>query len=293
MDKLISVKIPTYNCANYLVKTIESVLNQKDFNLELLDIEVIDDCSTKDNPKEIVDDFGQGRVSFYRQPKNVGAVNNFNTCIDRCNTKYLHVLHGDDFIEELFYAEIIRLINLNANANLLTTRSFFVNKYNEVFAYSDEIQNTSKVQFISNTPIQFAGTIIETNTIKLLNGFDTNLIHLNDRDMWLRILLFNERNWVHSNKILSNYRIFEENDTSKLVQTGENINDLYRYYIKNKNMLGLNQFTIKKLIFEFYINQNKKLQTYKAKIINLIVVIKLIGLIDYAKRMVKNILYKY
>ena len=43
MNPLISVKIPTFNCAEYLIQTIISVLNQKDFDLDLLEIEVVDD----------------------------------------------------------------------------------------------------------------------------------------------------------------------------------------------------------------------------------------------------------
>ena len=294
MEPLISIKIPTYNCAQFLIQTIESVLNQKMINLNLLDIEVIDDCSSKDNPKEIVDNFGQGKVKFYRQPENVGAVNNFNTCVNRCKTKYLHILHGDDFVEDTFYVKIVELINLNANAKLLTTRSFFVNENNEVLSASIEIQNTSsKEEFISNTPIQFAGIVIEADTIKLLNGFDINLTHLNDRDMWLRIFLFDEQGWIHSNEVLSNYRVFQGNDTNKLVQTGENMNDLYRYYTKNKIMLGIDQFKIKNIMFKFYLNQNKKLLSYKAKINNLIVVIKLLGIIDFTKRLVRTNLYKH
>ena len=40
-----SVMIPTFNCANYLRQTLESVLAQ-DPGPEQMQIEVVDDCST-------------------------------------------------------------------------------------------------------------------------------------------------------------------------------------------------------------------------------------------------------
>ena len=50
---LLSVMIPTYNCANYLRETLTSVLTQ-DPGVELMQIEVVDDHSTKDDPEAVV-----------------------------------------------------------------------------------------------------------------------------------------------------------------------------------------------------------------------------------------------
>ncbi len=46
---LLSVMIPTYNCAGYLRETLASVLSQ-DPGPEIMQIEVIDDRSTQDDP---------------------------------------------------------------------------------------------------------------------------------------------------------------------------------------------------------------------------------------------------
>jgi glycosyltransferase involved in cell wall biosynthesis len=54
---------PDYNCASYLRETLASVLAQ-DPGPEHMQIEVIDDCSTKDDPQAVVREMGMGRVSF-------------------------------------------------------------------------------------------------------------------------------------------------------------------------------------------------------------------------------------
>jgi glycosyltransferase involved in cell wall biosynthesis len=262
MTPLISVKIPTYNCAEYLIQTIKSVLNQKEFDSDLLDIEVIDDCSTKDNPEEVVTRYGQGKVTFFRQSQNVGAVKNFNTCINRTSCEYLHILHGDDYLEDNFYKEIYNLI-ISRDANLYSTRCYIVNETSKILDNSSIINSTDLSNFIYQTPIQFANVIFKTKSAKTNGGFDESLIHLNDRDMWLRLSL--ESQWVHSNKILANYRFFEGNDSSKLIKTGQNIIDYHRFYNKHSDILNLSTMQIQNILFNIYLKQSLNLNSSDLK----------------------------
>src|SRR5687768_13563761 len=97
-----SVMIPTYNCARFLPETLASLLAQ-DPGPEQMQIEVIDDHSTEDDPEAVVQAVGRGRVAFYRQPENVGHIKNFETCIRRSRGHLLHLLHGDDRVRDGFY----------------------------------------------------------------------------------------------------------------------------------------------------------------------------------------------
>ena len=97
-----SVMIPTYNCAALLRETLKSVLAQ-DPGREQMQIEVIDDASTKDDPEAVVRELGQGRVAFHRHSKNIGATANFNTCLSRSRGTLVQILHGDDLVLPGFY----------------------------------------------------------------------------------------------------------------------------------------------------------------------------------------------
>lgn len=58
-----SVVIPTYNCADFLRITLKGVLDQ-DPGPDEMQIEVVDDVSTKDDPEGVVRELGKGRVSL-------------------------------------------------------------------------------------------------------------------------------------------------------------------------------------------------------------------------------------
>lgn len=64
--------IHTYNCANYLRETLASVLTQ-DPGSNVMQIGVIDDHSTKDDPRAVVEELDKGRVGFYQQPQSVAV----------------------------------------------------------------------------------------------------------------------------------------------------------------------------------------------------------------------------
>jgi hypothetical protein len=97
-----SVMIPTYNSGDYLRRTLESVLCQ-DQGLGRMQIEVVDGCSTEDDPEKIVSELGAGRIGFHRIQKNQGPANTFNACIERARGQWIHVLHGDDLVLPGFY----------------------------------------------------------------------------------------------------------------------------------------------------------------------------------------------
>lgn len=71
-----SVMIPAYNCSAFLPEAIQSVLMQ-DMGADMMQIEVVDDYSTDANIAQLVKEISGGRVSYYRQSKNVGSLRKF------------------------------------------------------------------------------------------------------------------------------------------------------------------------------------------------------------------------
>lgn len=225
-----SVMIPTFNCAKYLRQTLESVLAQ-DPGPEQMQIEVVDDCSTKDDPEAVAREVGNGRVVFYRRPKNGGAIINFNTCIQRSCGHLVHILHGDDYVLPGFYRKIAEVAELHPNLSLYASRVFFVDEDGVIFYVAPrlpklEAGGSSIEDFFWSTPVQFAGVVIRRHFYEKTGGFIPALIHTADREMWTRAIGIGG-GWMMS-EVLANYRVFAGNDTGKLARSGENLRDVER-----------------------------------------------------------------
>ena len=67
---LVSVIMPTYNCAAYIVASIESVIAQSITDWE---IQIVDDCST-DNTKDVLKPYlaAYANIHYYCLPENGG-----------------------------------------------------------------------------------------------------------------------------------------------------------------------------------------------------------------------------
>ena len=226
-----SVMIPTYNCAKYLTKTLESVLEQ-DPGPEHMQIEVVDDCSTLDDPEKVVREVGKGRVAFHRNPNNSGYCTlNFNICIQRSIGHLVHILHGDDYVLPGFYKEIERLKLDNPSAALMATRNLCVNEEGAWIFLSQVMPNhvtcsKKSQEFLFGTPIQCAGVVVKRDFYEAFGAFQPTLVHAADWEMWNRAT--QKVGAVVSNNVFAVYRSFEANDSGALSRCAGNLKDFLR-----------------------------------------------------------------
>lgn len=224
--------IPTFNCAGYLRTTLESVLRQ-DPGPESMHIEVIDDCSTKDDPESVVKEVGGGRVVFYRRPENGGVVANFNTCLNRSRGRLVHILHGDDFVLSGFYAHVGQLAAENPNADWIATRALLVDEQSVILGVTARLREleeatTDPTPFFYHTPVQTPGIVVRRRFYERHGGFLPQLIHCADCEMWARAI--GQAGGVLSSEVLCAYRTFATNDTGRLKRTAENLRDIQRLF---------------------------------------------------------------
>lgn len=90
---LVSVIIATYNRAEYLENTIDSVLAQTYKNIEII---VIDDGST-DNTIAVLKQFFHAKQIKYIYQKNTGCWIARDNGIKKANGKYIAILDSDDY----------------------------------------------------------------------------------------------------------------------------------------------------------------------------------------------------
>lgn len=226
-----SVMIPTYNCANYLRETLASVLAQ-DPGAEIMQIEVIDDCSTKDDPKAVVEELGQGRVQFYRQPHNVGHIRNFETCLLRSRGQLVHLLHGDDCVRDSFYSKMQEAFAKNPEIGAAFCRHICMDEQGNWDFISAIIEPRSCIlsNWLERIAIkQYIHTptmVVRREVYEKLQGFDRRIKYWGeDWEMWVRIAAHYPV-WFEIEP-LAVYRYNSLGSlTRQSVQTGENMQDI-------------------------------------------------------------------
>lgn len=93
MNDLVSIIMPSYNTANYIEASIESVRHQTYENWELI---IVDDCST-DNTDEIVAPLlSDGRIRYLKNETNGGAALSRNRALREAKGRWIAFLDSDD-----------------------------------------------------------------------------------------------------------------------------------------------------------------------------------------------------
>lgn len=124
---MISVIVPVYNVENYLRKCIESIINQKYRNLQII---LVDDGST-DRSGEICNEYAltDQRIEVIHK-RNEGVVSARNAGLGRARGEYIGFVDADDYIDAQFYYELLEDI-IKSNADFVHAGYIVVNRFSE------------------------------------------------------------------------------------------------------------------------------------------------------------------
>ncbi len=183
----ISVVIPVYNKANYLKKTIKSVLNQDIDDFEII---IIDDGSTDDSAKHIKS-FQDERIRyFYQENKGVSVARNKGVSV--ANSSLIAFLDADDFWYPNHLSEILKLADAFPKAAFFATAYAiqFSSKYVKEYIYPFEKQQVLIDKFYKyavGVHLFFTSNFAVRKAIfDQLGGFCTNC-DAEDTDLFLRL----------------------------------------------------------------------------------------------------------
>lgn len=173
-----SIIIPTFNRADFIEKTIRSVLTQIFSDFELI---VVDDGST-DNTKGIVTSINDGRIRYYFQ-ENKERGDARNTGIKKARGNYITFLDSDDILYPNHLEEAIKFINKN-------DPTIFHQQYEIVDAeIIKKVITNSSIQkaLIKGNPLSCMGIFIKKKTaLQNLFNEDQRLSGSEDYELWLR-----------------------------------------------------------------------------------------------------------
>ena len=193
---LIGVIIPVYNVEKYLNQCVDSVLNQKFKDIEVI---LIDDGS-KDNSGEICDYYKEkdSRIKVIHK-ENGGLSDARNVGIKVCSSEYILFLDSDDYWMDNCLEEIANFTKNNIDIVFLTAAKYFeqTGKVEEKFETLDreKVRNKSKEEVFSylssseKFPVSACTKLIRRELITKNNLYFEKGLLSEDIDWSTRLLL--------------------------------------------------------------------------------------------------------
>ena len=208
---LVTIAIPTYNRADrFLKEAIQSALNQTYSNLEII---VADNYST-DDTESIVKSYSEGRLRYFRHPKNIGGNNNFNYCLKKAKGAYFLLLHDDDLIDKDFIEICVKAAKGRRDVGTIRTGMRRIDSDGNVIREKENLVGGWSAEdfflgwFNGKTPMHLCCTLF--NTEKLLeNGGFKSKNNLFD-DVLINVILAAKYNRVDVREIKASFREHHE-----------------------------------------------------------------------------------
>jgi glycosyltransferase involved in cell wall biosynthesis len=224
-----SVMIPVFNCSKFLPATLQSVMRQAKGDDEM-QIEVVDDDSTDANIETMVKEVTGGRVKYFRQPRNVGSLRNFLTCIERARGELVHILHGDDLVRPCFYLKLESVFDQCPTIGAAFSRYAYINEEGKFLSNHEEEMRATGIlgedwleKICERQRIQYAAMVVKRNVYETLGGF-YGVEYGEDWEMWARISAQFPVAYVP--EVLAEYRRHPASISGRSALTGKNMEDL-------------------------------------------------------------------
>lgn len=226
-----SVMIPTYNRTAYLERALSSVLSQ-DPGAEEMQIEVVDNASPLDNPEPLVRRVAGDRVSFVRQPRNIGLFPNFNSCIERSRGEWVHILNDDDVVLPAFYERLKTALEARSDVGAAFCRNTVIDENERRLGTSELLRPTAGIlagsleKIALSNCIRCPAIVVRRSVYEKLGGFRLDLPFTADWEMWIRIAAHFPI-WYEP-ATLTAFRIHSTSATAGFISSGESVADELR-----------------------------------------------------------------
>lgn len=218
-DILVSIVIVSYNSANTIVETLDSVKNQNYKCLEL----IISDDSSQDNTVKLCNEWLEtnkdrfNRTVLLTSERNQGICVNSNRGWQEATGKWIKGIAADDIMCPACISSFMEYVDNNPEAQFISS---YMSEYKETFDESNCVRAKVgprdlrifkqpidvQLKVMAWQPFVWAPTIFTSNSLfQRLGGFD-NRYEYEDHPFWLKVLEFGHP--IHFlNKVTVCYRI--------------------------------------------------------------------------------------
>jgi len=206
---LVTIVTPTFNNADYLSETIESVLSQTYDNIEYV---VINDGST-DNTREILEQF-KDRCTVIHQ-ENAGQSETLNRGWAKAKGTILGYISSDDRLGPECIAESVKVLESD-NSIVATYCDFDLIDSNGNWVRSVITENFDAKRLTEDLVCQPGpGAFFRSDAFNRVGGWNKELRQTPDFEFWLRLQLVGGFKRIPEN--LADFRIHENSTSFRMV----------------------------------------------------------------------------
>lgn len=200
-EPLVSIVIPAYNGAAFLVESVKSVLEQDYPNIELL---VFDDGSS-DGTVELLESFGER--FYWESHENIGQSSTLNKGWRMAKGEILSYLSVDDILEPEAVRESVKALVENPDIVLSYGDYTLIDVKGQVLRQV-KAPDFNYREMLSKIVVQPGpGVFFRRSGFDLIGGWDTSLRQVPDFEYWIRLGLIGE--FRHLHKSLARFRVHE------------------------------------------------------------------------------------
>ena len=222
---LVSIVTPTFNQADFLRDTLDSVLAQDYPNIEYL---VIDDGSTDATP-EILAEYA-GRVEWESQT-NVGQTPTINKGWERSRGDIITWLNSDDTFLPGAVSTAVNYLQEHPDVDIVFGDSLFTAADGSPIERSKSLAEFSYREFVAkcHNPIPQPSAFIRRSVMDDVGLLDPSYYYFMDWDFWLRAGV--DHKIAYFPELLSTYRLHEASKTvAQAVKAAPELEYMYRRF---------------------------------------------------------------
>jgi glycosyltransferase involved in cell wall biosynthesis len=189
----VSICLLTYNRAQQLSRSLDSLLRQTHQNFEL----IINDDRSPDNTEQVCRIYAErdSRIKYYKNEKNLRYAGNQNAALARASSEFVAIVHdGDVYREDLIEHWVKALVAAPSAAlvfnalNAMDHDGKIVKTFRQPYpalipGLSLHLEMLQRV----DSPI-FGIVMVRKSCVQSVGQFNLNIPTLADVDMWLRLL---------------------------------------------------------------------------------------------------------
>lgn len=234
MQPFFSVVIPTYNRANKLKSTLDSVVAQSFTNFEVL---VMDDGST-DDTRVVVESFQDARIRYEWAPNSGGPATPRNRGIDAAKADWVCFLDADDLWYRDKLQRVSEVITQNSDCDLICHNEIMTvlaTQRKSLLRYGPYEPDFYRLMLTLGNRVSTSATTVRRSFLNQHSlRFDQSLdyVIVEDYDLWLRIAFYGGV-FHFISETLGEYIIEDDNISSNLPRIRHNQLVVLRDHVYN------------------------------------------------------------